>query len=278
MAKTSSRKNSSTAKLPRTSKGQMPLFGDRVVVKFRDFVDLPYKDSIARRLDELTLGAWNRLTVEFPGITITTLFNKQAQQHIRILVRKAMERHPTFQAPGFFKCFAVECPPDVDAKAVARKLSGWKKLVERAYVAPLLQTTGYKDNPLFEKQNYLRATDGIDAESLWSAPLPLPGYGGKDIEFVDIEKGWMLDSNNVLNHQDLVAANIRLVSGYVDTDPTTAAASAAHGTRVLGVVMGVNNQIGVIGIASEASARLVGALDFAGKSDFYNAITYAGRS
>jgi len=72
------------------------------------------------------------------------------------------------------------------------------------------------DDPRFAMQGYLQATDrGIDAEYA-------RGFGeGDGIQFIDIEGGWRLD------HEDLAAAGIALLSGLNVEDP-------AHGTAVLG--------------------------------------------
>ena len=67
---------------------------------------------------------------------------------------------------------------------------------------------------------------------------------GTGVGFVDVEQGW------TLNHEDLAAANITLISGLNQ-------AYTGHGTAVLGEVVGVDNHLGVIGIAPGVSARVV---------------------
>src|SRR5262249_11630125 len=67
---------------------------------------------------------------------------------------------------------------------------------------------------------------------------------GSGVNFVDLERGW------TLNHEDLVGAAITVISG-INTDYT------GHGTAVLGEVVGVDNPLGVIGIAPAARSRVV---------------------
>src|SRR4029079_17396838 len=67
---------------------------------------------------------------------------------------------------------------------------------------------------------------------------------GSGVGFVDMERGW------TLNHEDLVAAGITIISG-INNDYT------GHGTSVLGAVVIADNAIGGVGIAPFASARVV---------------------
>jgi subtilisin family serine protease len=64
------------------------------------------------------------------------------------------------------------------------------------------------------------------------------------VGFVDMEQGW------TLNHEDLAAANITIISGVNK-------AYASHGTAVMGEVVAVDNALGNIGIAPHCTARVV---------------------
>jgi hypothetical protein len=70
------------------------------------------------------------------------------------------------------------------------------------------------------------------------------GVNGSGIGFVDMERGW------TLNHEDLAAAGITLISG-VNQD------FHGHGTAVLGEVLGVDNTVGGVGIAPGANGHVV---------------------
>jgi hypothetical protein len=86
-------------------------------------------------------------------------------------------------------------------------------------------------------QGYLDpAPNGIDAEFAWRHP----GGSGKDIKLIDIEQGWEL------RHSDL-PAGVRVLAG-------TNLDAPEHGTAVLGIVGGVDNGKGVVGIAHGISA------------------------
>lgn len=103
---------------------------------------------------------------------------------------------------------------------------------------------------LTTRQNYLlpssATNNGIDAEYSWT----LPGGDGAGIMIYDVEYAW-----NLL-HEDLEVMHTEtaLVS---DGDEAMAFDSAsAHGTAVLGVLVGTANAFGVTGISPGARARV----------------------
>lgn len=136
--------------------------------------------------------------------------------------------------------FAADLPPGADPRAVTDALNAMEE-VETAYVAggPTPPPVNATDDPRAVNQGYLDAAPGgIDARFAW-------GYAdGLGVSVVDLERGW------TLNHEDLSAAGITLISG-VNKD------YHGHGTAVLGEMVGVDNTRGVVGIAPRAGARVV---------------------
>jgi subtilisin family serine protease len=125
--------------------------------------------------------------------------------------------------------------------------------VEQAFVAPeiSLATTRSKTprptddgpgcpitTPSFESyQGYLGpAPHGIDAPAAWRR-----GYRGGGVWFADVEGGWNAD------HEDLPGDRIKHVAGQPIRDPSW----RAHGTAVLGEIVGRDNGKGVVGIAPD---------------------------
>jgi len=92
--------------------------------------------------------------------------------------------------------------------------------------------------PSFESyQGYLGpAPQGIDAPAAWRR-----GARGQGVWFADIEGGWNPQ------HEDLPGDRITHAGGVVIQDP----AWRAHGTAVLGEVVGRDNGKGVVGIAPD---------------------------
>ena len=103
---------------------------------------------------------------------------------------------------------------------------------------------------------------GIDAKWVWDN-LNLDGAG---IDFVDVEVGWNLA------HDDLKAkAPTRLTPAAWD-DPSW----RDHGTAVLGLVAGVDNAVGIVGIAPGVnSVRVASHFNPTGTTTVANAIALA---
>jgi len=94
-------------------------------------------------------------------------------------------------------------------------------------------------------QGYLNpAKAGVNARWVWDLP-----YGhGEGMHFIDLEQEWILD------HQDLPTSSLI----FNDNRKGNGQFNGDHGTGVVGVVAGVDNGVGIIGIAPEvASVRLV---------------------
>lgn len=134
----------------------------------------------------------------------------------------------------------IDLPGDAEADAIAADIAKLPE-VETAYVAgqPCPPPVQAADDPRSSNQGYLDAApDGVDARWAWGFT------DGSGIGFVDLERGWTLD------HEDLIDAGITIISG-VNQD------FHGHGTAVLGEVVACDNTIGCIGIAPEATARVV---------------------
>ncbi|HEX8113038.1 MAG TPA: S8 family peptidase [Kofleriaceae bacterium] len=213
----------------------------RVIVKFRDFVELPYDESAEQQLTRLNIGPWDRITAAVPGARLTPLFTTVSPEQIRELVGRAVQLDRCYRPPNFLTYFAVEYPAGADPEQLAKLLRSWR-LVEFAYpdAGPTPPPVNASDDPRSINQDYLDAAPGgIDARYAWG----LPGGDGTGIGIVDIEQGW------TLNHEDLAAAGITLISGVNQ-------AYFGHGTSVLGELRAVDNTTGDVGIAPVASVRV----------------------
>lgn len=142
---------------------------------------------------------------------------------------------------GELRRYLAAIPPiGSDPQAVSEALAELEE-VESAYVAggPTPPPVNATDDPRAMNQGYLdEAPGGIDARFAWGHT------DGLAVGLVDLERGW------TLNHEDLASAGITLISG-VNKD------YQGHGTAVLGQIVGVDNTLGVVGIAPRASARVV---------------------
>jgi len=157
------------------------------------------------------------------------------------LVARARELDPEYVPEDFTAWFQVVCPEEVDPDHLAEAIRSLKD-VETAYVMrPGPPPVNPADDPRSANQGYLDAApNGIDALYAWG----FPGGDGAGIGFVDMEQGWNL------NHEDLTAAGIGLISGL-------SLFFFEHGTSVLGEVLMSDNTVGGVGIAPAANGRVI---------------------
>jgi len=228
-----------SGKVPRAE--EVPVdYRRRVVVKFRPEVPLSYSAAAAEELASLATREWNELTAAHPGVTLVPYFSTMDEGLLRDFARRPPQPGQAPPPPSFASYYAIECPAGVEPEAVARTVRAWST-VETAYVegGPTPPPLNPSANPRNANQHYEDAApDGIDARYAWSQA------DGSGVGFVDMEQGW------TLNHEDLVAAGITIISG-VNT------AYTGHGTAVLGEILAVDNTIGDMGIAPKVTARVV---------------------
>jgi serine protease len=216
----------------------------RVIVKFREQIQLPYDRTAAREIEQRGIGPWERLEAEFKGITLAPLFTSTKPEEINNLMERARALDSTYRPPDLLAYFAVSIPAGVDPEAVVKELSTWPSValvyVEPPPVEPPVVNPA--DDPRSGNQGYLDpAPDGIDAEYAWG----FPGGDGAGQALVDLEWGW------TFNHEDLNALGITLISGINNS-------YFFHGTGVLGELAAQDNTVGCVGITpSLASVRCV---------------------
>jgi serine protease len=213
-----------------------PFFRPRVIVKFQDWVDVPYEDGAERHLVEKYGDAgWARLRARYGELTLQRLYTALPEDRIRALVDEATERDERYRPRNFFSWFTIDAPAEVRSEELARELLAWE-LVETAYpdARPIDPMAVFPDDdPRRPNQGYLDpAPDGIDAEFAWT----VAGGDGAGQRVIDLEQGWTLD------HEDLGDKGGTLLFG------TLVDGSRAHGTAVLGEICAVDNTIGCIGI------------------------------
>jgi hypothetical protein len=235
-------------KVPPTP-GLPPDFKHRIVVKFKPDVQLPYSSAAEDEFTKQTGTIWSDLSQSIKGIALVPYFSTMAEAVLERLMKRPPRGEKAVVPVNFRSYYAIECAPGVDPQQVASAVAKWPN-VEIAYVegGPVPPPLNPDDDPRSTNQHYLDAAPaGIDARWAWSQA------DGAGVRFVDLEQGW------ILNHEDLAAAGITLISG-VSQD------FQGHGTAVLGEVMAVDNALGGIGIAPNAIAQVV--------SQWRNAITY----
>lgn len=175
-----------------------------------------------------------------------------APEVIDQVVKDAEANDPTYKASDFKAWYQVQIPePDSAVNSILQKLAN------RSEVASCQRLGGVKppqtaqkvqpnDDPEFAKQAYLKSSDrGINAEYAWG----FPGGDGAGQRVIDIEAGWKLE------HEDLVAKNITLLSGV--NNRGRGFGDWRHGTSALGIMLMVDNKKGGVGAAPAARGDVV---------------------
>jgi len=222
----------------------MPLASDferRVVVKFRPDTRLPYSQDAEAEFARQNRREWTELTSRFQGVRLSPYFSTVEESTLReFLSRTPRVQGVRSNANNFISYYVVHVPSSASLERVAEMIAQWPS-VETAYVeaGPVPPPLDPSDDPRTPNQGYVNsAPQGIDARWAWTKT------DGAGVLFVDLERGWTLD------HQDLVAAHISIISGVIQD-------FHGHGTAVLGEIAAVDNDLGGIGIAPKASVRVV---------------------
>jgi serine protease len=221
----------------------LPIIEDdppRVVVKFRDNLQLPYVDHVETRSEFNKFGLWSQLQKNFPGVSLLRVFTVISPATIKQLEERA--RKSSYLPPDFLSYFYVDSPARIDLEALVKVLSAWP-IVQTAYVyhpVPIYfpeRITALADCTGPVAQNHLNAAPvGIDA--IYAQTIP--GGDGALQHFVDIERGWFPHHEALASHKSTL-----LCDSDISGDPR----DQKHGTSVLGVIYASDNSAGCIGIA-----------------------------
>ncbi|PYE92665.1 S8 family serine peptidase [Bacillus sp. 196mf] len=238
----------------------------QIIVKFKADLDLPYEDGIEKRIQSQTNDKVIKdLLTEYPDVTFTRLFTSVSPEQIQNLEVKA----PNHVSTSLLNYYILQ-NQNSGYEEIVDKLKA-SSLIEDAYMKkqekimpPEVQSSSValnpNNNPRFKKQGYLKAAPyGINAPFAWG----IQGGNGNGITFVDMEYGWLL------NHEDLLHQNIELMSGRNINQ------HVGHGTSVLGIVSSEDNEVGNIGIAPKAKAKVISQIRDNGQYNTADAILSA---
>ncbi|MGS5013080.1 peptidase S8 [Bacillus cereus] len=239
----------------------------QLILKFKNEANLPYQDGIEKfikeeKQDPELIGILNK----YPNLTINRLFSSLNPKEIKNLGREINDSEHI--SSNLLNYYIVENQGDIDVQALLVKFEK-SSLIETAYLQeeetppqerlPNLSVNPY-DEPRLTRQGYLEpAPLGINAPYAWS----INGGDGKGTTFVDMEYGWLL------SHEDLVNQKIELMSGQNKSEHHD------HGTSVLGIVSAEDNNIGGIGIAPKAKVKVVSQIRDNGNYNTADAILSA---
>ncbi|HDR8053484.1 TPA: S8 family serine peptidase [Bacillus cereus] len=239
----------------------------QIIVKFKADLDLSYEDGIEKQIQSQTNDKVIKdFLKEYPDVTFTRLFTSVSPEQIQNLEVKA----PNHVSTSLLNYYILQNQNSGYEEEIVDKLKA-SSLIEDAYMKkqekimpPEVQSSSValnpSNNPRFKKQGYLEAAPyGINAPFAWG----IQGGNGNGITFVDMEYGWLL------NHEDLLHQKIELMSGRnIDQH-------VGHGTSVLGIVSSEDNEVGNIGIAPKAKAKVISQIRDNGQYNTADAILSA---
>ena len=214
-----------------------PAVVQRVVVKLR-------REAVAGPPSETSMrspasDAWAVIRQRYPGVSVRPYFSSSLGPDA---ARMSTTPPPSGASLDTAQYMAVDVPAGIEPESVAREIRR-EPDVETAYRegGPTPPPVTPDDDPRSGGQGYLApAPDGVDAHFAWT----IAQIDGTGVGFVDLERGW------TLNHEDLEEAGVQIISG-VSVD------YRGHGTAVLGEVAAVDNALGCVGIAPNATVRVV---------------------
>ena len=217
----------------------------RLVMRAHDDARLPARPLVAQDIQSLGAISGEQLSRDFPCVTLRPVFSERQLGSLSRIMQR-LPANTRYRPVDFSRFFFIEGVPSCScsgAIALLRSCDGVTTICrDRSGPDPgrIVRT-----DPGLPRQGYLRpAPEGVDALYAWQR-----SGCGEGQRFVDLERGWTLD------HQDLHAHDIQLLHGDVVDE------ARAHGTSVLGVVCGVNNELGSVGIAPHVSEVAVVAYD-----------------
>jgi hypothetical protein len=199
-------------------------------------------DGLETFLRSHKLGELDRLEQIFPKIRFERFYTLP-EEKIRQFIRRAVAGDPNYRPRNLLNYFVLRVPDRAPLQELIDELVSWD-IVETAFVTPPISdpNVNYLQNPLTTAglPGHMKpAPYGIDAECAWNTP----GGDGAGIGVIDLEGGWMLDHEDLVDHQAVVL-------GLGSIMPN----SVPHGTNVLGVICAVDNDKGGVGIAPNVAA------------------------
>ncbi len=216
--------------------------------------------------------ATRETVVQFSVIAMTTRLDDELQQGLALDVEPVFAELAATDFDERARWVRVVAPTRMQADIVLARLLA-DPGVEQAFIAPEITLATQESRlhtdescpittPSFESyQGYLGpAPHGIDAPAAWRR-----GQRGAGVWFADVEGGWNDE------HEDLPGDRIRHVGGTRFRDPMW----RAHGTAVLGEVVGRDNGKGVVGIAPDVERVFTSSI---GGTTVANAIDVAAKN
>ena len=240
-----------------------------IIVRLSDEIDSTVASSLPELLatDDARLqglaALWERRELE---ASCQVIQSRKAVGRLRDLERLAMQSDlpPLHSLTSYWRIDLRANPEQADELVKELNALSEVDLAYRELAVSEPAAVQAADDAFAGSQGYLEpAPVGVNARWAWTQTS---GDGSK-AEVIDLEQGWILD------HVDLVGHPPMLVHGQ--NRDGVGSYQGNHGTAVLGVLAGVDNQQGVVGIAPGVS-RVRVASHFDGSTSLHVADAIVG--
>lgn len=217
-----------------------------LVLVTRHGANLRAADKVVR--SDIYVSGLNKLLAR-EGVIIKSLFGLHEER----LNRKTSPATEMLQFSRFYRLYA----PDDQLEILAEQVLN-EPAVEAAYIKPVadlpiwfrdmaadVNELSFHTEDFTPLQGYLKKAEsgGIDA----NFAAGITGGDGRDINIIDIERAWRF------SHEDL-RVNCGGVVGGIEIDELF---TRSHGTAVVGIVSGDQNDFGITGICPGANVRAI---------------------
>ncbi len=234
---------------------------DRIVVKFKEGTGIRLRSGQLQRLTNApTLPTKLNLTSSNLGLQLTNIMSNLQNSGLQMKsafgnnealltrLKQIGEQKTGKELADLNLYFNIPIPSWMSKKQINQYTDMINNMssVEISYAVPKAEiaslTPDFQDadpsDPFKPFQGYLEETSqhGIDAKYAWT----FAGGKGSGVKIVDVEGGWST------GHEDFPA--MFYTGGTMSTD----AVWVDHGTAVMGIISGVENDFGVTGIAPNA--------------------------
>ena len=223
-----------------------------IVIRLADNITGGDTDDLLAVAKKQKLPGLAAVLNEYDLSTTRRVVHSQKTAKLLEMERRAMQTHlpPLHSLSSYWRIDVREQAERMDD--ILKRLNGLYEIEyayrEFAVTDPLVNAA---DDTYASDQDYLDAAPtGVDARWAWLQP----DSEGAGVGIIDLEQGWFP------NHEDLVGKSPTLI--YGDNRDGVGTYKGNHGTAVLGEIVGIDNSLGVVGIApGVTSVRMVSHFD-----------------